>query len=531
MFSYYCRMCGSTLHPEEGATVFECEHCGSKQTLPDAEKEPLIAKGYECLAGGDFDEANGYFDRALAQDGENVKGCLGKLYASERVSNAKALQKKRLRCLSTLRTENLTACEEDAAAEAEMLKTCANANFMTPEEIKKRLSYDRNFASCTRFAEEALNSAEQFFETNRFYACALRNAQGLEADEVNAVREGVLGPMRERVEKEAASDATNGLRISGAYKEHVAKGKQKLVQVYENRLSGAYVGACARMQNVAEDANGLQAVSEEFMRLADYKDSAERAKECGEKALKMKTSAATRAKRKKIFAITVAVLLAVAGVVTIFATKPIRDLRKKWEAGAHVTFGTYPQTDEGTDSTPIEWIVLERKGNNALLISRYALDCVPYNNESKDVTWQTCSLRKWLNDEFYRKAFSATEQNAILATDVDNSKEQGGYDTNSGHDTKDRVFLLSYKEAGHYISIKADRACSPTDYALKRGAWTSAENMAEDRRAGTWWLRSPGGDQYRAAYIASDGSRYQNSITGKDFGVRPVVWVDITLVS
>ena len=28
-------------------------------------------------------------------------------------------------------------------------------------------------------------------------------------------------------------------------------------------------------------------------------------------------------------------------------------------AGSIVTFGTYPQTAEGTDLTPIEWIVLD----------------------------------------------------------------------------------------------------------------------------------------------------------------------------
>ena len=29
-----CKMCGGALNFEEGASICECEYCGSKQTLP-----------------------------------------------------------------------------------------------------------------------------------------------------------------------------------------------------------------------------------------------------------------------------------------------------------------------------------------------------------------------------------------------------------------------------------------------------------------------------------------------------------------
>lgn len=89
-------------------------------------------------------------------------------------------------------------------------------------------------------------------------------------------------------------------------------------------------------------------------------------------------------------------------------------LDTKFTVGNYVTFGTYPQTALGNDQTPIEWLVLARDGRQALLISRYGLDAKPYNTKLSSTTWGKCTLRTWLNDTFLNKAFSSTEQTAIL---------------------------------------------------------------------------------------------------------------------
>ena len=59
---------------------------------------------------------------------------------------------------------------------------------------------------------------------------------------------------------------------------------------------------------------------------------------------------------------------------------------------------------------PIEWIVLANDSNRAMLISRYGLDMRTYNTNWTNVTWQTCTLRKWLNGDFLNTAFSDEEQ-------------------------------------------------------------------------------------------------------------------------
>ena len=210
------------------------------------------------------------------------------------------------------------------------------------------------------------------------------------------------------------------------------------------------------------------------------------------------------------------------------------------EAGSIVTFGRYPQTEEGTDETPIEWIVLEvdEENHRALLLSKYGLDTIPYHTQNIDVTWETCTLRSWLNDDFLNRAFSAEEQSAILLTDVDNSSSQGysEWKTSGGNNTQDYIFLLSYAEANCYLNVtvtwndnhnRASRV-APTDYAIEQGASTRAsEKTAEGRVAGWWWLRSPGNKQHSVAYVNYDGTLHKIS-SGSGYGcVRPAFWINL----
>ena len=208
----------------------------------------------------------------------------------------------------------------------------------------------------------------------------------------------------------------------------------------------------------------------------------------------------------------------------------------KFAVGNYVTFGTYPQTKAGNDATPIEWLVLARDGNKALLISRYALDAQPYNKDYTSVTWETCTLRTWLNGTFYNKAFSSAEQAAILTTNVDNSKNQcySGWSTSGGNNTQDKVFLLSYAEANKYFSVTYNNSSNtksrvaPTAYAIAQGAGkNSSYKTADGIDAGWWRLRSPGRYQNYAAGVDIDGSLYDLYVGKGSGSVRPALWVNL----
>ncbi len=179
---------------------------------------------------------------------------------------------------------------------------------------------------------------------------------------------------------------------------------------------------------------------------------------------------------------------------------------------------------------------MDEDNHKALLLSRYGLDEQPYNTANTEVTWETSSLRAWLNDEFIRNAFSSAEQGSILLTVIDNSKSQccNEWDTNGGNNTRDRVFLLSYAEANKYFGVSTENKnnmlarTSPTDYAYALGAYAYGSNTtAEGKISAWWWLRSPGRDPKRAALILSNGYMDDFMVNRYRTVVRPALWIDL----
>ncbi len=123
--------------------------------------------------------------------------------------------------------------------------------------------------------------------------------------------------------------------------------------------------------------------------------------------------------------------------------------------GNYVIFGSYEQDgDSSNGPEPIEWEVIDENDGEMLLISHYILDSKPYNTEQTDVTWETCTLRKWLNNDFYNTAFSAGEQNMIITTTLSNN-DNAYFGTAGGNDTEDKVFILSLDEVMDYYYINS----------------------------------------------------------------------------
>ena len=170
-----------------------------------------------------------------------------------------------------------------------------------------------------------------------------------------------------------------------------------------------------------------------------------------------------------------------------------------FKKGDYVKFGSYPQEDQAP--TPIEWLVLEAKGNEALLISRYGLDCRKYHGSNSSITWEQCDLRKWLNNDFLKAAFSAVEQKRILVSHLENENNTK-YGTSGGNPTDDRIFCLSLTEAERYFKNDGDRQCRPTALAKAHGACCTDGGYC-------WWrLRSPGDHQHNASYVYALGALY-----------------------
>ncbi len=160
------------------------------------------------------------------------------------------------------------------------------------------------------------------------------------------------------------------------------------------------------------------------------------------------------------------------------------------DVGETVKFGQY------------EWYIIEKTDDRCTLLCKDIVEKRVYNDKITDITWEKCTLRKWLNEDFYN-GFTDDEKTMIAKTKCEN-KHNSEYFTNGGNDTEDYVFLLSIDEA---------------------------ESVDESVRAvgSLWWLRSPGYTQHSAALVGIDGSL---DLTGHfviiEDGVRPALNLKIS---
>ena len=155
------------------------------------------------------------------------------------------------------------------------------------------------------------------------------------------------------------------------------------------------------------------------------------------------------------------------------------------------------------EDKPLLWRVLDREGDKRLLLAEEIVARQPYNKEYDNTYWQTSTLRRWLNQAFFQKAFSLKERSRILNTRLKNPPNPR-YLTAGGGDTVDKLFLLGLDQLERYL---------PTDAQRAMGQW--------------WWVRSPGLNILSAASVYEDGSIYDTGINihYADGGVRPAMWI------
>lgn len=199
-----------------------------------------------------------------------------------------------------------------------------------------------------------------------------------------------------------------------------------------------------------------------------------------------------------------------------------------------VWFGNYPQSDAtGEMKEPIKWRVLSVNGDDAFLLADTNLDVQKYNDTQTSVTWETCTMRTWLNSTFLNNAFNASEQTVIQNTTVVN-EDNPDYGTEGGEDTVDKVFLLSISEAMNpsygftstMIGTKT-RQAKNTAYAKAQGAYTDTSTGYEEN--GYWWLRSPGSFSNLVSYVDNlgDVSQYGGYVCPDNVAVRPALHLNL----
>lgn len=174
-----------------------------------------------------------------------------------------------------------------------------------------------------------------------------------------------------------------------------------------------------------------------------------------------------------------------------------------------VQFGEYEQDgNQSNGPEPIEWDVIEISGGHILLVSSRILEYKPFCLSASSISWETSSIRTWLNEDFKNEAFTALECSII-----------GTFLSKEPH-VEDKVFLLDEKEIQHYYPMSWDKRCYTTVYC-DRKIFDNHETYLS-KYGFKYWTRTTNSEQNNAQgvyeyFYYTDGT--------KALGVRPAIWI------
>lgn len=230
---------------------------------------------------------------------------------------------------------------------------------------------------------------------------------------------------------------------------------------------------------------------------------------------------------------------------------------KRFKVGDIITFGEYEQDGNIINGKePIEWIVADSNDGNYLLVSRYILDCKPYDDGSfsggggaldveKKITYEDSSVRRWLQESFSNEAFNQKEKKLILPVSF---KEDTITVRRENEYAEDLAFLLSEDEAGKcfaknslhtrsddsiYYTSSPDWIAAVTESSKSLGVYVEELSGGDARKingnyAGSYFLRNISEVRdNQALTIYPNGTSYPTDVQEKH-GIRPAVYIYVT---
>ena len=192
--------------------------------------------------------------------------------------------------------------------------------------------------------------------------------------------------------------------------------------------------------------------------------------------------------------------------------------------GNVIKLGSYEQDgDSSNGEEPLEWVVLDydAEENKTLIITLYAIDSLVYEAKYGATTWETSDARKWLNRNFIKKAFTDSELEMIIESDIENTNNLR-YKTKGGNVTTDKVFILSDAEFNKYLRGTDNAIGYTTQHARDKGVQSGSISGTS-----VYWLRTPGESLVYVSTVSYAGELNSLGVFTYSYscGVRPCMWI------
>lgn len=481
MVTIQCKMCGGTMSIN-GETVVTCPHCGTVQTLPrvnNPANAQLFYQICQLMQKKEFAQATEACQRLLAADRNDPEAhwlmalCrYGVTYAKTADSGAFVPTVNTPQSGSFMEDQNYRAALQcaDGVQKPIYTKQAEQISSRIPKKTEKPQPADKDSAkSDSKPTKSTKNPWKRWCMIALIMAFLFAGGLGY------CIWDCALGPRRE-------FNAAVALMEEGKYEEALAAFQnifgyaevdEQVKKCNQILTEEKYVSAQKHL-----DAGDVVGAYELWISLDGYKDSDEKA----------------------------------AAIYDEYQEAKL----KGTAVGDILYFGAYELSADSTEKELMQWVVLDVQDGKALIVSQSAIAAKPFHQNYKKNSWETCTLRSWLNQDFLNAAFTATEQTKILVTTV--SAASAGE-----KDTQDRLFLLSAEEVQKYFAT-GTAGCKPTGAAKAAGAY-----VYDDSGNCWWWLRTQGSEENCAAFvdgkgdIRTKGNRY-------DYGsgsVRPAMWISL----
>ena len=191
--------------------------------------------------------------------------------------------------------------------------------------------------------------------------------------------------------------------------------------------------------------------------------------------------------------------------------------KETYELHGFIMIGEYEQDNNlENGKEPIEWAIIDNDNEILTLWSTCVLDKRQFHSQDGYTTWNNCSLRKWLNTDFYNTVFSKAEKMCILKTNLKTSYYDDDYNDRSFM-TKDNVYILSREELNVYYL--------PPRFAYRKNGkavYYGKANETNYAKCSDYWTRST---VARAACYYNKGNILSRIKTYEYGGIKPVIQV------
>lgn len=228
-----------------------------------------------------------------------------------------------------------------------------------------------------------------------------------------------------------------------------------------------------------------------------------------------------------------------------YASKP-NDITYNPQKDRSVIFGAYEQDgDFSNGAEPLEWLVLDRDGDWALLLAKYGIETMLFDKNESVHPWSDSELYRIINRELYQYMFSEEERAALLQTNsikdsslaLSADMERLFYHGYTFLLETDDVLYGKKRDEMPFFRTEESRITIPTAYAAQKGAWNDKDGNFIGLAA-PWLLTVTGttdGDfkDVEFARVMRDGSISfeEEAILNEYVLIRPAIWVDVTKLS